>query len=306
MMRLFSVFVFVVVLLLSILQPSICLSRPNPVTSSKTVVGNGNIDVNIEQKSWNYKGHFIGYEVATTKGSTAALIEDGEDTAALTSKLTKEPILLLNGFGVGSFHQHRLIPQLLQADSERLVYGIDYLGQGRSWPVDCHDGDSVNEKGLVYSADTWIDQIIQFIEQVILRQQPQDNYNNNNNNYNNNYNNYNTKIHLVGNSVGGYLAVALAVRRPDLISTISLLNATPVWGLNLPGWDGVLPPPSIPRWIGRKAFDFIRDLGTIDKYLNTAYANSNAYDELLVRFFFSFLCFYVTTHTHHRFFPTRN
>ena len=45
----------------------------------------------IESKSWDFQGHFIGYEVANPKESS------------------EEPILLLNGFGVGSFHQHRLI-----------------------------------------------------------------------------------------------------------------------------------------------------------------------------------------------------
>ena len=36
------------------------------------------------------------------------------------------------------------------------------------------------------------------------------------------------KIHIVGNSVGGYLSVFLATRRPDLVASLCLLNATPV------------------------------------------------------------------------------
>ena len=58
-----------------------------------------------------------------------------------------EPILLLNGFGVGSFHQHRLVHELMLArendngndDSQQqqhrqqqTIYCMDYLGQGRS------------------------------------------------------------------------------------------------------------------------------------------------------------------------------
>ena len=74
--------------------------------------------------------------------------------------------MLLNGFGVGSFHQHRLMEQLVSPSSDnsfscqgededsRLVYGIDYLGQGKSWPMECNDGDAECEKGLIYSADT--------------------------------------------------------------------------------------------------------------------------------------------------------
>ena len=90
------------------------------------------------------------------------------------------------------------------------------------------------------------------------------------------------KVHLVGNSVGGHLAAVVASRRPDLVASVSLLNPTPVWGLNLPGWSGKLPPPVIPRKIGRILFDFIRDLGTIEKYLEAAYANRDAFGKELM------------------------
>jgi len=203
----------------------------------------GQTSSSIESKSWDFRGNFIGYEVANNKPSR------------------NEPILLLNGFGVGSFHQHRLIPELISRDENQVVYGMDYLGQGRSWPVDCDDGNSENEKGLLYSADMWVEQIICFIEEVIQSER---------------------KVHLVGNSIGGHLAAVVASRRPDLVASVSLLNATPVWGLNLPGWSGKLPPPAIPRKIGRILFDWIRDLGTIEKYLETAYANRKAFGQELM------------------------
>ena len=95
------------------------------------------------------RGHFIGYETASSekKQTTTTTNEEEEED---------EPILLLNGFGVGSFHQHRLIPEILpqQQQQQQTIYAIDYLGQGRSWPIDCDDGNSENEKGLIYSADT--------------------------------------------------------------------------------------------------------------------------------------------------------
>lgn len=197
----------------------------------------------IEPKTWDFQGHLIGYEVANPEAPK------------------KEPILLLNGFGVGSFHQHRLIPELLERDGSRVVYGMDYLGQGRSWPIDCDDGNSQNEEGLIYSADLWVEQIICFLEQVVQAE---------------------GKVHLVGNSIGGHLAVVVATRRPDLVASLSLLNATPVWGLNLPGWSGKLPPPAIPRKIGRVLFDTIRDLTTIEKYLEAAYANREAFGHELM------------------------
>lgn len=221
----------------------------------------------IQSRSWDYRGHEIGYEVAESAAT-------GDDSQPEGSSQTngQTSILLLNGFGVGSFHQHRLIPNLissdkLNGDDELVVYGIDYLGQGRSWPRDCDDGMSENEKGLRYSAEIWLDQIITFIEDVILPNQAATS----------------GTVHIVGNSVGGHLAAHVANRRPDLVESLCLLNPTPVWGLNLPGWSGHLPAPEIPKAIGRFLFDQIRDLGTIDKYLEAAYSNPNAYDEDLMR-----------------------
>ena len=192
----------------------------------------------------------------------------------MTSEPTNvaEPVLLLNGFGLGSFHQHRLIPHLIlpcnEEDAEhhdRVVYGLDYLGQGKSWPIDCDDGNSDSERGLRYCIYTWADQVSKFIEEVVLPNHPQG-----------------TKIHIVGNSLGGHLAVILALQRKDLVGSITLLNATPVWGLNLPFWTGHLPPPPIPRLIGRYLFDQIRNEKTIEKYLEAAYARKEAFDNELV------------------------
>jgi len=239
----------------------------------------------ILSKSWIYRGNHIGYEEARKVQSPNKITTIGENHDHLKlneADYSQKPVLLLNGFGVGSFHQHRLMPYLLKAgdDSDtiphRVVYGVDYLGQGKSWPINCQDGNSENEKNLIYSVDTWTEQIIHFIEEIIIpnycaavESKPQKEGD--------------CKIHLVGNSVGGLIAVLVALKRPELIDSICLLNATPVWGLNLPGWSGHLPPPPIPRWIGRYLFDIIRDRGTIHKYLIAAYANANAFGDDLVR-----------------------
>ena len=121
----------------------------------------------------------------------------------------------------------------------------------------------------------WVDQAIQFIEQVILSDQD--------NNDDATTTTTTTKVHLVGNSVGGHLAVFMAALRPDLVESVVLLNATPVWGLNLPGWSGQLPAPPLPRIIGRYLFDRMRDLTTIRKFLDNSYARKEAFDETLVR-----------------------
>lgn len=218
----------------------------------------------LEAKLWNFQGHDISYE--RTKSYSSDISEDEK---------IHEPILLLNGFGVGSFHQHRLKSCLLKEMSVlneggvRNIYGIDYLGQGKSWPTDCNDGLADSERDLTYSIDTWMDQVISFIDEVVVPENldPVTGQ---------------CKVHLVGNSVGGHLATIIAYKRPDLIKSISLLNATPVWGLGLPGWNGALPPPSIPRKVGRFLFDKIRDIDTINLYLAQAYSRREAFDDELV------------------------
>ena len=135
-----------------------------------------------------------------------------------------------------------------------------------------HNTNSLEERIFVfhnfsrYTIHSWVDQAIQFIEQVVLPEHAA-----------------NTKVHLVGNSVGGHLAVFLAALRPDLVESVCLLNATPVWGLNLPGWSGSLPAPAVPRAIGRYLFDRMRDLNTIRAFLDNSYSRREAFDETLVR-----------------------
>ena len=80
------------------------------------------------------------------------------------------------------------------------------------------------------------------------------------------------QVHLVGNSVGGLLATMLAARQPSRIRSVCLLNPTPVWGSNLPLWDGRLPGPAIPRAIGRWTYDRLRDPANIKALLEKTYA----------------------------------
>ena len=223
------------------------------MASSETSDANRHLNLQLEQKTWMFQNKFpIAYELATCT-------KDG------SSNQNAIPILLLNGFGVGSFHQHRLMKQLLQQhqsevnDVQYEIYGIDYLGQGKSWPSNCNDGMSEDEYNLGYSADMWIQQLTDFIKEVIFPSSGQ-------------------KVHIVGNSVGGYLGTILSYRHPELVSTLTLLNATPVWGLNLPTWDGRLPAPPLPKLIGRALFDTIRNLDVIDQYLDVAYVYKQAFD----------------------------
>jgi pimeloyl-ACP methyl ester carboxylesterase len=183
-------------------------------------------------------------------------------TTVDTSPTKKFPLLLLPGFGVGTFHYDRNIAVLAKEGYE--VYSIDLLGQGKSWP---ENGHHLVEEKLCYSVDMWTEQIIYFIDKVIQR-----------------------PVHIAGNSLGGYLSTSVSSRRSDLIKSVSLLNPTPFWGFQgaLPDterdgriWDGVLPAP---KWLfnfGSKYFDTLRNKKTVDTMLNSVYYSSN-YDESLV------------------------
>jgi len=235
-----------------LLVPSYAFSVAMTQQQSSTAASTSTTASSIRPGTWKFREqeHPIAYEYV-----------QGRDKDAT-------PVLLLNGFGMSSFHQHRLMDALQnewqkskeESNSGRSIYAIDYLGQGKSWPKDCNDGTAKSEQGLRYCGMTWVEQIVQFIEQEIPNQ----------------------KVHLVGNSVGGHLSVFVAAHRPDLIESVTLLNATPVWGLNLPGWSGHLPPPPLPKMVGRFLFDRMRDRNTIEEFLDTTYVNKAAYDELLV------------------------
>lgn len=65
-------------------------------------------------------------------------------------------------------------------------------------------------------------------------------------------------VYLVGNSLGGFVAMYFAACHPELVKGVTLLNATPFWGF-LPNskrsprlsrlfpWAGTFPLPSTLR-----------------------------------------------------------
>lgn len=109
------------------------------------------------------------------------------------------PLLLIPGFGVGTFHYDRNIPEL---SKNFQVFSLDLLGQGMSWPL----SRPTAEQRLCYSIDNWREQVQFFVENII--QKP---------------------VHIAGNSLGGYLAVCLASTNPELVKSLILLNAAPFW-----------------------------------------------------------------------------
>ena len=66
------------------------------------------------------------------------------------------PLLLLPGFGVGTFHYRS---QLDALSATHRVFAMDFLGQGDSWPQQA--------AGLQFSAELWAEQTAAFVEQVV-------------------------------------------------------------------------------------------------------------------------------------------
>ncbi|XP_051123697.1 pheophytinase, chloroplastic-like [Andrographis paniculata] len=185
-------------------------------------------------------------------------------------------VLFLPGFGVGSFHYEK---QLKDLGRECRAWALDFLGQGLSLPCEDPtssssglDGEGNNAWGfgdesetwaeeLVFSIDLWRDQVRYFIEEVIKE-----------------------PVYLVGNSLGGFVALYFAACNPELVKGVTLLNATPFWGF-LPNrnrsprlsrafpWAGTFPfPPGIRR-LTEIMWAKISDPQSISEVLKQVYAD---------------------------------
>ncbi|XP_044489505.1 pheophytinase, chloroplastic-like [Mangifera indica] len=188
------------------------------------------------------------------------------------------PVLFLPGFGVGTFHYEK---QLKDLGREYRVWAIDFLGQGMSLPFE--DPTARSEEGvtterkdkvwgfgddaepwaseLVFSMDLWRDQVRYFIEEVIRE-----------------------PVYVVGNSLGGFVAVYFAACNPQLVKGVTLLNATPFWGF-LPNpvksprlakifpWSGTFPLPANVRKLTELIWQKISDPQSIAEVLKQVYAD---------------------------------
>lgn len=195
-----------------------------------------------------------------------------------SANLDSPAVLFLPGFGVGSFHYEK---QLKDLGRDYRVWAIDFLGQGMSmtnkdptknsdlattepdaenlWGFGDESEPWANE--LVYSMDLWKDQVHYFIKEVIKE-----------------------PVYLVGNSLGGYVALYLAARYPEMVKGITLLNATPFWGF-LPNparspsmsrfftWTGTFPLPARVRKLTEILWQKISDPESIANILRQVYTD---------------------------------
>ncbi|KAK9283755.1 hypothetical protein L1049_012005 [Liquidambar formosana] len=188
------------------------------------------------------------------------------------------PVLFLPGFGVGSFHYEN---QLKDLGRDFRVWAVDFLGQGMSLPFEdptpqSQEGGISNEKDLVwgfgdetqpwanelvYSMDLWRDQVRYFIEEVIGE-----------------------PVYIVGNSLGGFVALYFAACNPQLVKGVTLLNATPFWGF-LPNpsrsprlakifpWAGTFPLPANVKKLTELIWQKVSDPSSIGEILKQVYAD---------------------------------
>ncbi|KAA8520199.1 hypothetical protein F0562_014455 [Nyssa sinensis] len=195
-----------------------------------------------------------------------------------SENVNSPPVLLLPGFGVGSFHYEK---QLKDLGRDFRVWAVDFLGQGMSLPFEDptpQPRDGATSEGdkfvwgfgdetepwankLVYSIDLWRDQVRYFIEEVIRE-----------------------PVYVVGNSLGGYVALYFAACNPQLVKGVALLNATPFWGF-LPNpirsprlarifpWAGTFPLPANVRKLTEVIWQKISDPRSIGEILKQVYAD---------------------------------
>nr|ACF87407.1 unknown [Zea mays] len=189
-------------------------------------------------------------------------------------KNSKAPaVLFLPGFGVGTFHFEK---QLRDLGRDHRVWTMDFLGQGMSLPGEDPAPSSIASEDafwgfgqdsqpwaeeLVYSVDLWQNQVQHFIEEVIRE-----------------------PVYIVGNSLGGFVALYFAASSPHLVKGVTLLNATPFWGFfpnpatsprlsKIFPWAGTFPLPSFVRKITEAVWQKISDPKSIQDILKQVYAD---------------------------------
>ncbi len=117
-----------------------------------------------------------------------------------------EAVLFIHGSGPGvtAWANWRLALPVFAADYH--VLALDVLGFGYS----------DRPAGIRYGKSVWVEHILAFLEAKKIK-----------------------RCHLVGNSMGGALAIALAVRAPELVDKMVLLGSTGLRFPITPGLDAV-------------------------------------------------------------------
>ncbi|NJN88616.1 MAG: alpha/beta fold hydrolase [Leptolyngbyaceae cyanobacterium SL_7_1] len=164
----------------------------------------------------------------------------------------RPPLLLVHGFGASTDHWRKNIAELQQ---DFHVWAIDLLGFGRSAKPDWD-----------YGGDLWCDQLHEFIQTMIG--QP---------------------TVVVGNSLGGYVALSVAAQRPESVVGAVLLNGAGPFSSTSPDPNplqktietvvrSILLQP-LPSWL---LFQYVRQRSVIRQTLEKVYLDHTAITDQLV------------------------
>lgn len=167
------------------------------------------------------------------------------------------PVILIHGFGAGTFHWRKNLPELAM---NARVYAIDLLGFGKSdQPTPKEEAD--------YTFETWAQQILDFCREVIGE-----------------------PALLVGNSIGCVVAMQAAVDGAEWIKGVALLNCSlrllhdrkrstqPFYKQFAPILQNVLQYKPIGHWF----FNQLARPKTVKKVLLQAYQRPEAVTDELV------------------------
>lgn len=117
-----------------------------------------------------------------------------------------DPVILLHGSGPGvsAWANWRLVLQNLASDFRLLAPDLAGFGY------------SVTPKEMTHTRQTWLDQIVSFLDALEL-----------------------DRVHVIGNSFGGSMALALAIAHPERVKRMVLMGAVGVPFELTPGLDAV-------------------------------------------------------------------
>ena len=206
--------------------------------------------------TWTWQGQTVSYAVS---GLAAP---DGAGPL---------PVLLIHGFGACKEHWRHNLPALAV---HRPVFAIDLIGFGASSkPPSRLEGEPDNGLALRYGIDLWADQVGAFVREVI-----------------------GTPVQLVGNSIGGVVALSAAVRLGDDVRQVLLIDCAqrslddrrlseqpPLGRIGRP----LLKRLVRQRWLTGRLFRWLARPGVIRRVLGMAYPSGNGLDEELVQLLLS-------------------
>lgn len=163
-------------------------------------------------------------------------------------------VVLLHGFGSSSYHYRYQIPALQE---HFRVFAMDGLGMGWSDMPPSIDYTGYN---------IWIEQTKEFIQDIVKEE----------------------KVILIGNSLGGFLALQVAAQHPEVVSKLILLNAAGRFDgkeESYPRKHGVVAAftDGLLNFVASLYFLAMKSPAALQKTLRSVYVNKDQVDDGLLQ-----------------------